>query len=152
MFDILGSALSGGFLGLVGSIFNKGFLFLEKKEEAKFKQQEWEQEIKLLNLQQTYKLQELDKKQELLSGNLDGQLRESSYKHDSDLGLASLWVINILRLVRPTLTLILIIVMAILWFTIGESQTDLQAKIIEAILFCATSSLTWWFGDRVKKN
>jgi len=55
----------------------------------------------------------------------------ASIEADARTGVASQWVINILRLVR--------------FFVTQESS------IVEAAVFAATAATLWWFGDRAPK-
>ena len=70
---------------------------------------------------------------------------EASLKAEAALGKASLWVINMLRLVRPTITLLLWIITAMIFLVTQDSA------IIEASVFAATAATLWWFGDRAPK-
>ena len=63
------------------------------------------------------------------------------------LGNASQWVINTLRLVRPGLTLLSMAMVAALWSYDALSLTQADS-LIEAVIFIATTSVAWWFGDR----
>ena len=69
----------------------------------------------------------------------------ASIKADAAIGQASKWVINVLRLVRPSLTFSLWLITAGIFI-----QTQNQA-IVEAAVFAATASTLWWFGDRAPK-
>ena len=70
---------------------------------------------------------------------------EASIKADAALGKGSQWVINTLRLVRPSLTLLLWMITAYI-FAVTK-----QDAIIEAAVFAATAATLWWFGDRAPK-
>lgn len=69
-----------------------------------------------------------------------------SMDHDNATGLAAQWVINVLRLVRPLLTLLLWIITA--WI-FSKTQSE---GIAEAAVFAATAATLWWFGDRAPKQ
>jgi len=78
------------------------------------------------------------------------QLRNASYAHDSNTGKASQWVIDTLRMVRPSVTGILIILLGIIYFTIADLGS--KAEIVSSVIYMATSSVTWWFGDRMTQR
>ncbi len=151
MLEFLSSAGYGGIIGIAGSVISKIFNFITQLNEQNFKQKEWEQEIKLLQLQQTYQLQQFEQQAAIMADNNANNLRIQSYISDASVGLASLWVINILRLIRPILTIILIIMMGLIWFNFAQENEQISNKILDTILFCASSALTWWFGDRANK-
>lgn len=70
---------------------------------------------------------------------------EASIKAEAAIGEASKWVINLLRLVRPVLTLLL-------WLITGWIFAVTQeGSIVEAAVFAATAATLWWFGDRAPK-
>ncbi len=71
---------------------------------------------------------------------------EASIMADASIGKASRWVINILRLVRPVLTLLL-------WLLTGWIFAITQdGHIAEACVFAATAATLWWFGDRAPRG
>jgi len=69
----------------------------------------------------------------------------ASIKAEASSGVASKWVINILRLVRPSLTFLLWII------TAGIFLHTQNEAIAEAAVFAATAATLWWFGDRAPK-
>ena len=71
---------------------------------------------------------------------------EASMLADASIGKGSQWVINVLRLVLPSLTLLL-------WFiTAWIFMTTQNGAIVEAAVFAATAATLWWFGDRAPKS
>jgi len=71
--------------------------------------------------------------------------RVAGFDAEAKIGKASLWVINLLRLVRPVLTLML-------WLITGWIFSVTQnGSIVEAAVFAATAATLWWFGDRAPK-
>ena len=63
-------------------------------------------------------------------------------------------MINVLRLVRPALTLALIAMTAAFWFSRDLDTTidgeSLRGRIVASTLYLATAAVTWWFGDRAR--
>ena len=90
-----------------------------------------------------YKRQEIEIALAAQAGSWKGL--EASIQAEASIGRASQWVINLLRLVRPCLTLTLWIITAGIFV-----QTQNQA-IAEAAVFAATAATLWWFGDRAPK-
>ena len=69
----------------------------------------------------------------------------ASIQADAMTGSASLWVVNLLRLVRPILTLLLWFITAWIFYITKEGA------VVEAAVFAATAATLWWFGDRSPK-
>lgn len=137
--DILLAIFGGGATGLFGSISSRIFKYFETNQQQKF-------------LLEQYKLEQQLKSQEIEESQHHTII--SSYTHDTNTGTASKWVINILRLIRPTITLFLWILVAMIWLTINNQDSgnlkveDFKAQTISTIMYCATAATLWWFGSR----
>lgn len=153
IFDTLTTIASGGILGVCGSLINKAFTLLQTMQQSKAKQQAWEHEKTMLELTQRYQLELAEKNIQLSQEQAASATQQASYQQDSHMGEGSLWVINILRLVRPVLTVGLIILTAMIWQdTRLMPKSTLHQEIASAIIFATTAALSWWFGDRVRKG
>ena len=147
MADIFGlglDAAAGGIFGIFGTALGRVADF-ERKQTFKHEVQRWGHEYKLHELQMQAQAQETE--MELALAAQEGSWRglDASIEADSNIGKASLWVINTLRLVRPTLTLLL-------WLITGWIFAVTQnGAIVEAAVFAATAATLWWFGDRAPK-
>lgn len=139
-------ALAGGVFGIVGTALGRVANYFEKKQAFIQEQARWGHEYRLheLNMQARHQEAELEIALAAQQGSWKGL--ESSIKAEAALGKASLWVINILRLVRPSLTLLLWGLTAIIFALTGDTA------IIEATVFAATAATLWWFGDRAPKG
>ena len=135
------STLLGALIGGSGSALSK---WLGMKE----KEQDHSHELRLLEMQMQSKQSETENEMAIAQEASFASMRTASYQHDASYGEVSLWVRNTLRLVRPVLTVFLIVEVGIIWFTIADSRIDLQEQIISGVLFMASTALTWWFGDR----
>ncbi len=150
MLEMLGTIASGGAVGIVGSVINKGFSLVDRYQGVKLQQLKWQHDLTLLEMKQRFLHHKLQKEEAIANLNTTANLRSESYQHDTAIGQGSLWVINIIRLVRPILTLGLVTLTACIWYHLGNKSAALSQTIIETILFCTTAALTWWFGDRAK--
>ena len=124
MWDVIGTVLTGGATGLIGTVIGKGFSFVDNWQKEK----EMEAQMQVAEI----------------------GLRQASYSHDQSAGQASQWATNILRLVRPGLTFGLIVLVGIIYFRtddIGQQET-----IIQSVIYMASSSVLWWFGDRALRS
>ena len=134
MLELLGTVLTGGVTGIVGSIIGKAFSFLDAWQEEKKAGADHQRTLEMLKLQGEMKADEAE-----------NEMRIASYTHDTGIGTASLFVINILRLVRPILTFTLICLVGILYF---QSDAGGKATIEASVIFMASSATLWWFGER----
>ena len=110
MADIFGlglDAAAGGFFGIFGTALGRIAGYFERKQTFKHEIERWGHEYKLHELQMQAQAQETE--MELALAAQEGSWRglNASIEADAKIGKASLWVINTLRLVRPTLTLLL---------------------------------------------
>ena len=137
MFELLGTVLSGGITGVLGSILGKGLSFLDYWVDEKKKDREHLRTIEMIKLQgQTTKIER------------EGEQKIASYAHDTGIGTGSQWVIDLIRLVRPFLTFLLIFILFILYFNDPIGRDTIEASII----FMASAAFLWWFGERAMRK
>ena len=149
MLEILGTVLTGGVTGIVGSIIGKAFSFLDYWVEEKKADHDHERTITLLELQNKFGAEESEREMAIAQSKVDADSRMASYSHDSMAGTGSLWVVDLLRLVRPVLTFSLILLVGILYFkAIPAGRATIEASVI----YMASSSVLWWFGDRAMRK
>lgn len=148
MADIFGlglDAAAGGVFGIIGTALGRVAGFFERKQAYKHQRERWQHEYKLHELQMMADAQETEMEIALTAQRGSWRGLEESIKADAAIGEASKWVINVLRLVRPTLTLLL-------WLITGWIFAETQnGSIVEAAVFAATAATLWWFGDRAPK-
>jgi hypothetical protein len=149
MLDLLATVLTGGATGIIGSVLGKAFSFLDYWVEEKKADGEHARTLELLNLQNKIGAEENERELAMAEAAAAVNLRTSSYGHDSSLGTGSAWVVDILRLVRPVLTVMLIILVAVIYF---DSPAGEQATIIASVIYLCSSAVTWWFGDRTLRK
>ena len=147
---LIGSVMTGGATGLIGSILSKGIGIFEAQQKRKDKQLDFEHELKLLEAQAVLRTAETENELAIANAETAASLREASYSHDSSMGRPHRWVVDVLRLVRPALTLILLMLVGGIYFT--TSDLAMKAGIIESVLFMSSSAVTWWYGDRSLKG
>ncbi|MHA1539116.1 MAG: hypothetical protein ACTSXQ_01405 [Alphaproteobacteria bacterium] len=141
------SVFAGGATGIFGSFLGKVFGFLESYEKRKARREEMAHELNLFNLQQDARSSEAAYEREMMDMQTAADLRISSYDHDTRTGNASQWIVDILRLIRPVLTLLLLIGVGVVWFTLPQWDM-LKKTLVEFLVYAAMISITWWFGDR----
>lgn len=147
---LIGSVLTGGATGLIGSILSKGIGLFEAHQKRQDRKLDFEHELKLLDKQAELRTAETENELAIANAETASSLRVASYSHDSSMGRPHRWVVDVLRLVRPVLTLFLLILVGGIYFSTNDFA--MKAGIIESVLFMASSAVTWWFGDRSLKG
>ena len=56
------------------------------------------------------------------------------------------WAAAVITLFRPAITLLLLLLVALVFFKVSQSE---QAGMISEIQFAAFNAIGWWFGDRM---
>lgn len=144
------SVLTGGATGILGSLIGKAFGFLDFFVEEKKKDNDHARTIEMTKLSAELRSEELENERAIVEEEQAGKQRAASYRHDMSAGVSYPWVAAILRLVRPTLTLMLI---AIVWYIYATSNDIAQQEtIIQSVIYMTSTAVLWWFGDRAMKG
>ncbi len=155
MLDLILSVLTGGATGLIGTIVGGIFDWLNAGREAKERQADRAHELALQRLQMERGDRETENELQIIQAQTDQAQLTASYRHDMAAGQGSQWVINVLRLVRPTLTFGLIVTTAWMWATMEVDTTidgqGLKAYIVHSTVYTASAAVLWWFGDRARR-
>ncbi|ANS04748.1 hypothetical protein [uncultured Mediterranean phage] len=137
MLELLGTVLTGGATGIIGSILGKAFGFLEYWVEEKKKDNDHQRTLEMLEMQGKLRAEDRENEQ-----------RIASYTHDTGIGMGSQWVIDLIRLVRPCLTFLLIIIVFVIYFSDPVGRDTIEASVI----FMASTATLWWFGERAMRK
>lgn len=176
---LIGSAASGGIFGLLGNGIKSWFD--QKAEQAKMnheiKMREMDQQE--ITLEHSLKMKEIEEQvkgdiakatQSRMATEANAAaevdkaaigLRQASYEMDKATYGGGF--VDIIRgMMRPVLTLYFAVLMSLIaWelMKINDGQfvnpTEAQAMfkdVINAIIFLATTSVTWWFGSRPNRR
>ena len=138
-------AAAGGVFGLLGTALGRVASFFERRQQHRHEALRWSHELELHRLHMEARAQEAEI--ELAITQQEGSWRglSASMAADAALGTGSQWVVDTLRLVRPTLTLLL-------WLIAGWIFANTQSgDVTEAAVFAATAATLWWFGDRAPR-
>ena len=150
MFDIIGTVLTGGATGIIGTVIGKAFSFVDSWQKEKAADKDHSRAIELYRLQAELKLEEREQEMENQMQVAEIGLRSASYGHDQSVGKSSRWAVNTLRMVRPALTGGLIILVGIIYFR--TENLEQQEVIIQSVIYMASSATLWWFGDRALRS
>lgn len=144
----------GGATGLLGTLFSRVFDVWDRAQERKFI-------IEKYRLDAELRAKETESEERMAESQSAAEMISASYLHDSSAGTGSPWVVNILRLVRPALTLMLWVLVAFIWVSImkdieqakdlpwlAEKSQVLKEQIVGSVVYCATAATLWWFGTR----
>lgn len=140
------SILTGGATGLLGLVASAGIRILEAREKRHTLELELAHAERLHLLQREAKTAEWENERLIAELATARDLRVASYDHDRSYGRCSQWVTNILRLVRPALTLLLIGLTGLVFFALYSDED--RRRIVEMLVYATTAAIVWWFGSR----
>ena len=149
MIDLLLTSLTGGATGILGSVLGKAFGILDFWVEEKKADKDHARTLEMLELQSKLGAEESERELAIAEATAASSMRLASYGHDAGIGVSSTWVVDLLRLVRPVLTLLLLILCGVFYFS---SDAGGKATIEASIIFMASSATLWWFGDRAMQR
>jgi hypothetical protein len=168
--DLVGSAASGGIVGVFGSIIGRGLNIWESKEKRKdrllemaHEEKAWTHEGQLLSLQSQLKQQETE--QTIKATEIQGSWAAlaASQEAESSIGDSYRWVNAVRGLTRPGITLLLwlIVIVVMMWMrgeamrladaTLQDKYLTMIKGLVDSIIFAATTATVWWFGDRAPR-
>lgn len=151
--SIILSLLTGGATGLIGTALSGVMKFFTNKQEQSHELKVMEMELRHMDKEAEVALKIEAKKQEGKEAIAAWAGLEASYKEAGQRWSTgdSGWIVfvDVVRgLMRPLLTLLLVILMGAIYFTLAPEQTEMHDQIIATILYLATASVLWWFGSR----
>ncbi len=146
--DLVTNAASGGIVGVLGSGISKAFNIVDAYQTERMEKLKNAQELALFELQMKLKTAEDAITAEVTKDTNSVELMKASYDSATALDTAngSARITDVLRLVRPTITFMMIIATGVIWATSKDSMIDKQ--IVDTVLFCTSSCILWWYGSR----
>lgn len=149
MWDVIGSVMTGGATGILGSVLGKLFNFADVYIEEKKAKGEHERTMEMHRLQSELRADELENERAIVEEQSAGAARVASYSMMAGVEVPYPWVAAILRLIRPVLTIMLV---AIVWYIYASSDDIAQQEtIIQSVIFMASTAVLFWFGDRAMR-
>jgi uncharacterized membrane protein YraQ (UPF0718 family) len=154
------AAAGGGIFGLVGSLAGAWTKMRQAKQEHEFIKDKWAYETELQKLNMQAKAEENEQAIALSSSQGSWASLQASVATERKAGESYRWVNAVKDLFRPVLTAGLFALTYLVFLDIvrpdGVIQTMLAAKeiidlvryIVYSVVFAATTSGVWWFGDR----
>lgn len=156
---------SGGFGAIIGTFGS----WLTKREERQTLQMQWDHEFRINEFNASHALKQDESKREtiVIQGDIEVKNTEALAFKDSlkvaAINTGSLFVDGVRGLMRPTITVFLLVMNTILALKIhalvgglqnlSETQVfELYQNIIMQLLFLTSTAVTWWFGSRPAKK
>ncbi len=151
--SIILSLLTGGATGLIGTALSGVMKFLNAKQEQSHELKVMEMELRHMDKEAEVALKIESKKQEGKEAIAAWAGLEASYKEAGQRWSTgdSGWIVfvDVVRgLMRPLLTLTLVVLMGTIYFTLATDNMEMRDQIIATVLYLATASVLWWFGSR----
>jgi lipopolysaccharide export LptBFGC system permease protein LptF len=156
---MLESLLSGGLVGLIGSLGSNILSYFKSKQEHKQFVEFRKLDIVAAGKDHSYAMEQIKAEAEYRTQQLmieaerdlsvsEYSALEASYKSDTAYdGDSRLLIIAefLRRITRPLLTFVLVFLTSAIYFT---SQGDQQELIARAVVALTATALSWWFSDR----
>ncbi len=156
---MLESLLSGGVLGVIGSLGSNILGYFKAKQDHKQSIELRKLDIVAAGKEHGYAMAQIKAEAEFKSEQLrieadrdlsiaEHSVLEASYKSDTAYdGDSALIIIAefLRRITRPLLTFILVFLTSAIYFT---SPDDQQSLIARAIVAMTATVVSWWFADR----
>ncbi len=153
MFDALLSILTGGATGLLGT----GLSFVADYFQTRQRHAQ-EMDLRRLDLQiaqteaaSAEKVAAIEAEAE--RDQAEWSALEASYKEAAKRWSRgdSRWIVfvDVVRgLTRPWLTNFFVFLTGAIYFTLAAGDASLRGRIVETVLYLATTCVLWWFGSR----
>ena len=157
------NAMSGGLLGLFGSLTGGVLKYFQAKQAQAFRKEEWDHERELLQLNMEARAMETEQELAIVSQSGSYEGLRTSVIADSRVGESYRWVNAVRSLFRPLLTTGLVVVSFLIFKDVmagletqgksslalgpGEARAILQ-YIVYSLVFSTSTAIVWWFGDR----
>ena len=170
IFAGVSSVISGGATGLIGTAITNVTDYFETKRDQNHALAMRDKDITEMD-------KEYEHRKDITAQKTAADTQEASYQHDSrsytaGLKLKSPWLkaplvfVDFARgLVRIILTLYLMVLVQIVFWQVQEvlreagvdgldvqDALSLYAKVINLILYIASTCILWWFGSRTRAN
>ena len=138
--------LSGGATGILGGLFTGILGIINRHQDLKAQQLKFSHELRLQEMQMASLQAETERELLIADAHASAGVMSESIKHDAAIIEVSRWVNNTIKLFRPSITLYLITLTMIVYFT--NHDVEIQRKITDAVVFSTITTISWWFGSR----
>ena len=152
MLDGILAILTGGATGIAGTLVSAGTeYFKEKQQHAhEIELRRVEMEMMSTEAQSAERIAAIERESEQMRAEhaaLEASYRAATTRMSTG---DSRWLVavDVIRgLTRPVLTLLLVTLVGVIYFTLSPEH-GLEGQIIDTVLYLATTCVLWWFGAR----
>jgi len=145
MFGILGSFLAGAGGALINKVLGMADDHLKHKRELEAAVLDRAHELKVVELDMSARMAQYDHEVDVVERESASKALTGSYSHASSIRSSYPWVDAVRALVRPTLTLVLVVYLIVIYLTAEEMTVSALSAAIVELTFLAVG---WWFGGR----
>lgn len=153
--------MTGGIFGMFGSLLSFGAKYFQAKQDQEFKREDRQHEKDLIEL--NMKSQSHETEMELAIEAQKGSYLGlgASILADSKTKESWKWVNAVRSLFRPLLTAGLLTISFLIFRDLMDAMDgegllsfdkqearELLVYIVNSIVFCTTTAIVWWFGER----
>lgn len=144
-FGVAASAAGGGVFGMVGTALGRVVGLFEKAQDHRHEKDRWKHDESMRQLDMNAAREAAEAGREM--ANTEGRWAglTASIEADADIAPSYKWVDAVRGLTRPSITLLLWIIAAIIFF---NTPAEGRMQLVETVTFAATAATLWWFGDR----
>lgn len=157
MLETIMAVLTGGATGLLGTLVSGAIDFFQSRAEHKREVELRRLDIELAQTEAgsaekvaAIEAESADNRAEL--GAIEASYREASSRMSRPGDGFLMKFVDFFRgMTRPVLTWGLVALVGVIYFTLGAGDLGpegVKPRIIETILYLATASVLWWFGQR----
>jgi len=143
---ILELLLGGGATGLLGTVVSQVLGIFTRAEDRKEKALDYQHELRLQEMQLASLKEETERELLIAESSAQSSGYIAALQHDSSFGGTSQWVNDTRSIFRPLITLVLVLLTALIYFT--TSQVHIETTITDAVIFSTIAAISFWFSDR----
>ena len=148
MFGILGSFLAGAGGALINKILGMADDHLKHRRELEAAVLDRAHELKVVELDMSARMAQYSHEIDVVDRESASKARTGSYSHATSIRASYPWVDAVRALVRPTLTLMLVLYLIVIYLTAEAATVSALSVAIIELTFLAVG---WWFGGRAAK-
>lgn len=145
MFGILGSFLAGAGGALINKVLGMADDYLKHKRELEAAVLDRAHELKVVELDMAARMAEYDHEVDVVNRESASKAQVGSYEHAASIKTSYAWVDAVRALVRPVLTLLLVVYLLVIYLTAEATTVSALSVAIVELAFLAVG---WWFGGR----
>lgn len=152
MLDSILAVVSGGATGILGTIVSAGTEYFQARQRHAHELDLRRVEMEMMKTEaaSAERVAAIERESEQMRAEhaaLEASYRAATTRMSTG---DSRWlvVVDVIRgLTRPVLTLLLVTLAGVIYFTLSP-QAGMRAQIVDTVLYLSTTTVLWWFGAR----